>query len=140
MRALWRIPRLQERVGSSSGRPVLSPVFQLGAGLSDARLMIFPDGKVKSEGGAATKKKHSKSNKKLACSCGPLNCGLKLKVPSGESAVRFYLSVGSKRLGPFAGDFSEQVMHGSDDLGVDWLSQVNRDGSISVSIEVIALD
>jgi hypothetical protein len=116
----WRIPNIQERVTASSGRPVLSPVFQLG-GVSDARLMIFPDTKSKTEG-SQSKKKHVKA-KKGACH-GPLNCGLKLKVPSGEAAVRFYLTVGSSRWGPFSCDFSEHVMHGSDDLGMDWLSQI----------------
>lgn len=132
----WKIDDFSGKLQASMGRPVVSPAFDAN-GLSNLRLMVFPDAR------DAVKSARSHERKGLYATMvkkGPLYGSLKLKADGLERAtvMTFTLLVGSVRAGPTTYDFSEQAVLGLDDFGVDWLQQVDkRSGSLNVGIEII---
>jgi len=135
-RVQWRIPHFQQRVKNGMGNPLVSSSFCL-QDLSDLRLMVFPDADGKLVG-MRGKSKTATFMKMLAAKS--LRFALKLKVPvvaANTPVLKFYLSVGSTApQGPFACDFAERAIQGCDDFAVDWLSQVEADGSLRVGMEL----
>merc|ERR1712070_1174442 len=117
------------------GKPLVSPPFSA-AGHSDLRLMVFPDPKNTIGGGNAKKRQ---SNFVKMVSRGPLHCALRLKLTSGEGELKFMLTAGSCRLGPFTCDPSQQSICGVEsesDLDIDWLGEVGEDGCLSAGLEI----
>jgi len=136
-RAVWRIVQLRGRLKTSLGKPVVSPPFTI-AGLGDLRLMVTPDAKGTLEG-MRGKSKQSHFAKML--SQGPLECTLKVKVPSTTTpVVKFYLIVGPNcRQGPFTCDFMQHTVHGCNDFECDWLKQVDEEGCLCVGLEIVEI-
>jgi hypothetical protein len=136
-RAVWRIVQLRGRLKTSLGKPVVSPAFAI-PGLGDLRLMVTPDAKGTLEG-MRGKSKQSHFAKML--SQGPLDCSLKVKVPSTSTpVVKFYLTVGPFcRQGPFICDFMQHTVHGCNDFDCDWLKQVDEDGCLCVGLEIVEI-
>lgn len=135
-RAEWRIDDLRGKLLASMGRPLVSPPFAA-RGLPNLRLMVFPDAREAVKGVRSRERKglYSAMVKK-----GPLHGALKLKADCLERAtvLRFHLTVGSVRCGPFTYDFSECAIHGCEDFGADWLKQVDeRSGNLSVGVEIL---
>lgn len=139
MRAEWRIEDLRGKLQASMGRPLVSPPFAA-SGLPNLRLMVFPDAK------EAVKGVRSRERKGLYAAMvrkGPLHGALKLKADclEADTVLRFYLTVGTVRCGPFTYDYSERAIHGCDDFGTDWLKQVDEtNGNLSVGVEILSID
>lgn len=135
-RVSWKIDDFSGKLQASMGRPVVSPAFDAG-GLSNLRLMVFPDAR------DAVKSARSHQRKGLYAAMvkkGPLYGSLKLKADGLErgTIITFALTVGSTRAGPSTYDFSAQAVCGLDDFGVDWLQQVDRaSGALDVGIEIV---
>jgi len=132
----WKIDDFSGKLQASMGRPVVSPAFSA-SGLSNLRLMVFPDARdaVKRARGFERKALYANMVKQ-----GPLYGSLKLKADGLERAtvMTFSLLVGGVRSGPSTYDFSEQAVLGLDDFGIDWLQQVEKaSGAIHVGIEII---
>lgn len=136
-RAVWRIVQLRGRLKTSLGKPVVSPPFTI-ADLGELRLMVTPDAKGTLEG-MRGKSKQSHFAKML--SQGPLECTLKVKVPSTTTpVVKFYLTVGPNcRQGPFTCDFMQHTVHGCNDFDCDWLKQVDEEGCLCVGLEIVEI-
>jgi len=134
VRAVWRITGFCKKLTAGLGKPLVSPPFVV-SGVSDMRLMIFPD----VQGGAPGQGKQKQSKFGKLLSRGPLNCALKLKVPVNNVPVlKFYLTLGScARRGPFTCDFSERPVDGCDGFDLDWLQQVDGSGSLRVGVEIL---
>jgi hypothetical protein len=134
-RVEWKIDDFSGKLQASMGRPVVSPAFDA-CGLSNLRLMVFPDARdtVKSARSHERKSLYANMVKK-----GPLYGSLKLKADGLEmpTVMVFSLVVGNVRCGPNTYDFSEQAVCGLDDFGVDWLQQVDKpSGALRASIEI----
>lgn len=138
-RAEWRIEDLRGKLQASMGRPLVSPPFAAW-GLPNLRLMVFPDAK------EAVKGVRSRERKGLYAAMvrkGPLHGALKLKADclQSDTVLRFYLTVGAVRCGPFTYDYSEQAIHGCDDFGTDWLKQVDEaTGNLAVGVEILSVE
>lgn len=138
-RAEWKIEDLRGKLQASMGRPLVSPPFAA-SGLPNLRLMVFPDAK------DAVKGVRSRERKGLYAAMvkkGPLYGALCLKADCllFETVLRFYLTVGAARQGPFTFDFSEKAIHGCDDFGADWLKQIDEaTGNLSVGVEIFAVE
>jgi len=134
-RAEWRIGHLSTKLRGCMGRPLVSSPFSV-AGLEDLRLMVNSDGKDVPKGPRNRRQKELYAKKVTE---GPLEGCLKLKVPSCPEATQlvFYLQVGSQRRGPFEHNFAESTVSGCDDFGIDWLTQVDADQSLTVSVEIL---
>ena len=135
-RVEWRIDDLNGKLQASMGRPLVSPPFAA-LGLPNLRLMVFPDGRETMKNARSSERKglYTQMIKK-----GPLHASLKLKADCLQCAtvMTVNLLVGQVRAGPLVYDFSEQAIHGLDDLGVDWLKQVDKgNGSLTVGIEIL---
>merc|ERR1719440_1139265 len=136
MRAEWRIEDLRVRLQACMGRPLVSPPFAV-CGLPNLRLMVFPDAR------EAVKSARSRERKGMYAAMvkkGPLHGSLKLKADCLEHAkvLKFHLTVGGVRKGPFVYDFSERAIHGCDDFGADWLKQVEEaTGNLRVGVEIL---
>lgn len=142
IQAEWHIANFAKKLKAGFGNTLVSPPFDA-IGMSNLRLMIFPD----SQGilqGLHGKKKQAMFTKLIHK--GPLDCGLKLKVSSSEASPRplnFYLRVGSRTAsGPRAGPFVCSLSDGSipvqgcdEGFGADWLNFVDDRGSMRVSVE-----
>jgi hypothetical protein len=131
----WKIDDFSGKLQASMGRPVVSPAFDA-CGLSNMRLMVFPDARdaVKSARSHERKSLYANMVKK-----GPLYGSLKLKVDGLEvpTIMSFSMLVGNVRSGPSLYDFSEQAVCGLADFGVDWLQQVDKaSGALRASIEI----
>eukprot|EP00929_Paragymnodinium_shiwhaense_P012823 TRINITY_DN120715_c0_g1_i1.p1 TRINITY_DN120715_c0_g1~~TRINITY_DN120715_c0_g1_i1.p1 ORF type:complete len:500 (+),score=99.37 TRINITY_DN120715_c0_g1_i1:121-1620(+) len=136
-RVEWRIEDLRSRLQASMGRPLVSPSF-LAAGLSNLRLMVFPDAR------EAVKSARSRERKGMYAAMvkkGPLYGALKLKADGLQGAttvVKFNLICGNAHRGPFSYDFGEHAIHGCEDFGVDWLKQVDDlSGCLTVGVEIL---
>mmetsp|Transcript_47086 Transcript_47086/g.84930 ORF Transcript_47086/g.84930 Transcript_47086/m.84930 type:complete len:462 (+) Transcript_47086:173-1558(+) len=135
-RAEWRIDDLRGKLQASMGRPLVSPPFSA-RGLPNLRLMVFPDAR------EAVKGVRSRERKGLYAAMvkkGPLHGALKLKADCLERAavLRFYLTVGAVRSGPFTYDFSERAIHGCEDFGADWLKQIDDNSeNLRVGLEIL---
>jgi len=132
----WKIEDFRGKLQASMGRPVVSPAFAA-SGLSNLRLMVFPDARdaVKNARSHERKGLYSNMVKK-----GPLYCSLKLKADGLErdTVMTFSLVVGGIRKGPCTYDFSEQAVLGLEDFGVNWLDELDKSsGAIHVGIEII---
>lgn len=132
----WKLDDFSGKLQASMGRPVVSPAFSA-CGLSNLRLMVFPDARdaVKRARGFERKALYANMVKQ-----GPLYGSLKLKADGLERAtiMTFSLLVGGVRAGPTTYDFSEQAVLGLDDFGVDWLQQVDKaSGAIHIGIEIL---
>lgn len=135
-RVEWRIDDLNGKLQASMGRPLVSPPFAA-LGLPNLRLMVFPDGRETMKNARSSERKglYTQMIKK-----GPLHGSLKLKADCLQCAtvMTVNLLVGQVRAGPLVYDFSEQAIHGLEDLGVDWLKQVDKsNGSLTVGIEIL---
>lgn len=134
-RAEWRIGQLSQKLRGCMGRALVSSPFNA-AGLEELRLMVCPDGKDTSKGPRSKRQKELYAKKVIE---GPLEGCLKLKVPScpANLELQYYLKVGTSRKGPFKHNFSESTVSGCDDFGVDWLTQLEPDSSLVVSVEIV---
>eukprot|EP00930_Biecheleria_cincta_P017745 TRINITY_DN14004_c0_g1_i1.p1 TRINITY_DN14004_c0_g1~~TRINITY_DN14004_c0_g1_i1.p1 ORF type:complete len:390 (-),score=72.99 TRINITY_DN14004_c0_g1_i1:123-1241(-) len=132
--AEWRIGQLSIKLRGCMGRALVSSPFNA-AGLEELRLMVCPDGKDGAKGPRSKRQKELYAKKVLE---GPLDGCLKLKVPSCPSdlELKYFLKVGSCRKGPFTHNFSENTVSGCEDFGVDWLTQLDPDLSLLVSVEI----
>lgn len=133
--AQWRIGHLSTKLRGCMGRALVSSPFEM-LGLQDLRLMVFPDGKEVAKGPRSRRQKELYAKK---VSEGPLEGCLKLKVPDCRPphTLRYFLKIGSCRKGPFEHNFAESTVNGCLDFGVDWLTQVEPDHSLTVTVEVL---
>lgn len=134
----WHIEEVRNRLQSCMGRPLVSPPFAA-CDLPNLRLMVFPDAR------EAVKTVRSHERKSLYAAMvrkGPLYGALKLKadcLAGQDTLVKVYFTVGAVRVGPLTYDFAVQAIHGCDDLGVDWLKQVDEStGGLRVAVEILA--
>lgn len=136
-RAEWRIDSVRSKLQASMGRPLVSPPF-MAPGLPNLRLMVFPDAR---EAVRSARSRERKGMYAAMVKKGPLQGSLKLKADCLErsgTVLRFHLTVGGVRRGPFTYDFSECAIHGCDDFGTDWLKQVDdATGNLSVGVEIL---
>lgn len=136
-RAEWRIDSVRSKLQASMGRPLVSPPFAA-PGLPNLRLMVFPDAR---EAVRSARSRERKGMYAAMVKKGPLQGSLKLKADCLErssTVLRFHLTVGGVRRGPFTYDFSECAIHGCDDFGTDWLKQVDdATGNLSVGVEIL---
>lgn len=100
--------------------------------------MVPASGTKDDNDGMHRKKKNNKL--KQAVATGPIHGGLKLKVGSETPVLKFYLNVGGVQKGPFTWDFSQHSMHGCDEFGIDWLSEMGEDNTITVRLDVLELE
>jgi len=137
-RVEWSIAHLGRKLAASLSKPIVSPSFEA-LGLGDLRLMMVPASGTKDDTDGMHRKK--KNNKlKQAVATGPIHGGLKLKVGSETPVLKFYLNVGGVQKGPFTWDFSQHSMHGCDEFGIDWLSEMGEDNTITVRLDVLELE
>jgi hypothetical protein len=139
-RAEWRIGHLSVKLRGCMGRALVSPPFTAW-GMEDLRLMIYPDQK-ESATGPRSRRQKELYNKKV--SDGPLDGCLKLKVPNcpAPHTLGYYLTVGAadtNRKGPFTHNFAECTVSDPAEFGMDWLSQVDADGGLTVSVDIMKL-
>jgi len=135
--ATWRIGRFAGKVKDSLGRPLVSPEFSA-CGVEGLRLMVCP------EVGPGWKGPRGRKEKELFAkkiTSGRLNGSLKLKVPSMSSPqpVEYCLRVGAVRTEPLKHDFSVSTVSDDGDFGIDWLSQVASDESLTVGVEIFEI-
>lgn len=134
-RAEWRIGQLSQKLRGCMGRALVSSPFTA-AGLEDLRLMVFPEGKELTKGPRSKRQRELYAKK---VNEGPLDGCLKIKVPScpSELELQYFLKVGTSRKGPFRHSFAENTVSGCDDFGVDWLKELEPDGSLLVCVEFV---
>jgi len=134
MRGEWRIGSLKAKLKGSMGRPLVSPPFAVN-GLRDLRLMVYPDAKEVVKG---PRNRSQKEQYAAMINQGPLHGALRLKVAELGCAtlIRFHLTIGTIRCGPFEYDAFGHAVHGCDDFGVDWLEHVEESGCLLVGVEI----
>lgn len=137
-RAEWRIGQLSQKLRGCMGRALVSSPFTA-AGLEDLRLMVFPEGREITKGPRSKRQRELYAKK---VNEGPLDGCLKIKVPSCPTnlELQYFLKVGTSRKGPFRHNFAENTVSGCDDFGVDWLKQLESDGSLLVCVEFVKED
>jgi len=139
-KAEWRIGHLSVKLRGCMGRALVSPPFTAW-GMEDLRLMIYPDQK-ESATGPRSRRQKELYNKKV--SDGPLDGCLKLKVPNcpAPHTLEYYLTVGASdanRKGPFTHNFAECTVSDPAEFGMDWLLQVDGDGGLTVSVDIMEM-
>jgi len=130
IRAVWHITGVSKKLAASQGKSLVSPPFEV-PGVRNLRLVVCP---YMHEGKAATRGR--KGRYIAMVNKGPLYGSLTLKAADGCVELRFYLTVGSIRCGPFTHDFSHHPLYSCNSFGVDWLQQVEC-GCLRVGLEIL---
>lgn len=130
----WRIENVRMKLRSCAGKPLVSPPFDA-KGLANLRLMVFPG----LDHGRGLRTREQKSKYESMINAGPLNGALKFKVTSAgsHSVLTFNLCVGEVKKGPMTHNFAEHVVQGCDDFGINWLDQIEPNGSLCVGVELL---
>lgn len=127
----WKIGRFSSQLRSAMGRAVVSTAIEMW-NLQDMRIMIEPD---KTEKGPRSRREKELYQKRV--SEGPLDGFLKLKIPDGpQEQLEFWVEVGEHVSGPHRHDFSEAAMFSWHEQGLDWIKEIQEDGSLTVAIRV----
>ncbi|CAJ1418923.1 unnamed protein product [Effrenium voratum] len=134
-RAEWRIEDVREKLQASMGRPLVSPPFAA-RGLPNLRLMVFPDAREAAKG---VRQRERKGLYATMVKKGPVHASLKLKADCllDATVLRFHLTVGNIRCGPFTYDYAECAVHGCEDFGIDWLKEIDDVESLRVGVEIL---
>lgn len=133
IRVQWNIKLFSERMNRARGRPLVSPDFSAGK-LVGLRLSVAPD----PQNSTVSKDERSLQAFKKLVTTGPFNGCLTLKSQNTpESALEYCVFVNHHAKGPFTNDFREQCSATYDCFGEDWLEGKNKDGSLSVGVEII---
>ncbi|CAK9054333.1 unnamed protein product [Durusdinium trenchii] len=135
-RAEWRIEDIREKLQASMGRPLVSPPFSA-RGLPNLRLMVFPDAREAAKG---VRQRERKGLYATMVKKGPVHASLKLKADCLRDAtvLRFHLTVGTVRCGPFTYDYAECAVHGCEDFNIDWLKEIDEASeSLRVGVEIL---
>mmetsp|Transcript_69885 Transcript_69885/g.167753 ORF Transcript_69885/g.167753 Transcript_69885/m.167753 type:complete len:341 (+) Transcript_69885:65-1087(+) len=129
--AVWRIAHLTKRLKECMGRNIVSSPF-VAWEMEDVRLMVCPEGK-DSRAGRTRKQKTLYTSK---VSDGPLEGGLKLKVPDCTRSLTYFFKVGDEKRGPFTHNFAEHSVSDFVSLSIDFLQKMEPDGSLTVRVEI----
>jgi hypothetical protein len=134
MKVDWNIRSLPTKLKSAMGRPLVSSPFNLW-GLEEVRLMVAPLMQGSTAGPRSRKEKEEFSK---MVTTGPLYASLMLKVPNARPcSLKYYLGVGKEKIGPHTCDFSNTAIDNRGSFGINWLSEINKDSSITVSVEML---
>jgi len=104
-KAEWRIAQFRSKSRQSAGKALVSQSVCVGQ-FSDVRLMLYS--KFSDERGKKGKAQRAKLSKTDAI--GPSDIELRLKAPHVGTKMKFFVSVGSSREGPFECDFTENAI------------------------------
>lgn len=135
-RVEWRIDEVREKLQASMGRPLVSPPFAA-RGLPNLRLMVFPDAREAAKG---VRQRERKGLYATMVKKGPVHASLKLKADCLQDAtvLRFHLTVGTVRCGPFTYDYAECAVHGCEDFNIDWLKEIDEvTECLRVGVEIL---
>jgi len=103
--AEWRIAHYRLKACQHLDKAIVSQSVCLGD-LSDIRLMLYS--KLRDEAGKKAKAQRVKPSK--TAGVGPSDIELRLKAPHASGKMKFFVSVGSSREGPFECDFTESAI------------------------------
>uniref|UniRef100_A0A7S4TB36 Uncharacterized protein n=1 Tax=Alexandrium monilatum TaxID=311494 RepID=A0A7S4TB36_9DINO len=136
-RVEWRIDNVKAKFRDCGHqRPLVSPQFEAG-GLSELRLMVFPNLGL---GVSGLTMREQKSRYEARIAEGPLSGALKFKVVTSCSdrlVIAFNLFVGGMVQGPIEHNFAEHIIHGLD-FKDNWIDQM-KNGSLVVGVEVLTV-
>jgi len=136
-RVEWRIDNVKAKFRDCGHqRPLVSPQFEAG-GLSELRLMVFPNLGL---GVSGLTMREQKSRYEARIAEGPLSGALKFKVVTNFSdrlVIAFNLFVGGMVQGPIEHNFAEHIIHGLD-FKDNWIDQM-KNGSLVVGVEVLTV-
>lgn len=133
----WRIENVRMKLRSCAGKPLVSPPFEAQSlSLTNLRLMVFPGAE---PGRQSLRTREQKSKYEDMITNGPLHGALKFKVTSAgqQSVLKFNLFVGKSKKVTLVHNFAEHVVQGCDDFKVNWLEQVEGNGSLIVGVELL---
>lgn len=133
----WKIENVKSKLKMSAGKPVVSPQFALGR--TDLKLMLFPYvgtalGEVRSGRELRTRERQQRFEHLV--NNGPMGAALRLKANSAQGEnLRYKLFVGHLDLGSFTTDFSDHIIHGTEDDGIkDLLSCFEEENDKAVVV------
>lgn len=90
------------------------------------------------EGSIGSRSRREKEQFSKMLTEGPLDASLMLKIPNAPSCkLRYCLGVGKEQTGPHEFDFSETAIDKRGSFGINWLLELEKDGSIIVSVEML---
>lgn len=134
MKVEWNLRNLSTKLKAAMGRPLVSSPFDL-CGFDEVRLMVTPLMQESNTGPRSRKEKEQFS--KMVCE-GPLDASLTLKVPNARPCiVQYRLGVGQETIGPYECDFSNTAIDNRGSFGINWLSQMDKEFSVTVSVEML---
>merc|ERR1711991_332118 len=107
----------------------------MGYGFDEVRLMVTP---LMQDGNSCPRSRKEKEQfSKMVCE-GPLDASLMLKVPNAHPCiVQYRLGVGKETTGLYQCDFSNTAIDNRGGFGINWLLQMDKDFSITVSVEML---
>lgn len=130
----WNIRNFSTKLKAQMGRPLVSAPFTLGE-FEEVRLMVTP---CMQEGSTGPRSRKEKEQFTKNVTEGPLRASLTLKIPNAPCCkVRYCLSVGKEKTGPYECDFSNTAIDNRGSFGINWLSELDKDLSITVSVEML---
>lgn len=130
----WNIRNFSTKLKAAMGRPLVSSPFNLW-GLEEVRLMVTP---LMQESNVGPRSRREKEQFSKMISEGPLDASLVLKIPNARSCMlRYCLRVGKEKTGPHECDFSNTAIDNRGSFGINWLLELDKDLSITVSVEML---
>jgi len=120
----WRIDNIKGKLKMGAGKPLVSPQFHIDSIVNEGelKLMLFPytGDHLGERNGKELRTRERQQRFEQLVNTGPLGAALRIK-SSGQHAhkLRYRLSIGNVNLGTFQTDFSDHIVHGTDDNGVE---------------------
>jgi len=130
----WKISHFSVSMNKKLGRDLVSPDFDVG-NLAGLKLQVAP------ENTQVSKRDSSRLAFKKLVTEGPFYGCLTLKIPNApKSPVEYHVSINNHAVGPFTNDFSDHCSAVHSGLGVNWLQEKNKDGSLLVGVDIVLHD
>lgn len=130
----WNIRNFSTKLKAGMGRPLVSAPFTLWE-FEEVRLMVAP---CMPEGSTGPRSRREKEQFSKNVSEGPCHASLMLKIPNARPCkLRYCLGVGKEKTGPHECDFSHTAIDNRGSFGINWLSELEKDLSITVSVEML---
>eukprot|EP00397_Hematodinium_sp_SG-2012_P052901 GEMP01062842.1.p1 GENE.GEMP01062842.1~~GEMP01062842.1.p1 ORF type:complete len:297 (+),score=50.14 GEMP01062842.1:74-964(+) len=125
----WKVDNIKSKLKMSAGKPLVSPQFALGN--LELKLMLFPfvGDALGERSGKELRTRERQQRFEHLVNNGPMGAALRLKANNSQKEnLRYKLFVGHQDLGSFSTDFSDHIIHGTDDDGVkDLLSSFEEE-------------
>lgn len=150
-KVIWKVENAKSKLKTGAGKPLVSPQFEIDSEEGEMKLMLFPyfgDYLGCERNGKELRTRERQQRFDELVNKGPLGAAIRVKSNGKHSKMLNYrLFIGDLDLGVFTTDFSDHIVHGTEDNGVsDLLAHISSERNsgkkcgLEVRMEILSND